>query len=61
MQENTPTCLFNIHIEREILVKIPHSVTAGQSNTIQSKYLVGHHVSEVRHWTLNKCCPMLKQ
>lgn len=49
--EISPSYLFNVRIEGHILVKndskIPDSLTRGQTNAIQSKYLVRCHVSKI--------------
>lgn len=51
MKESNPAYLCNVCIEGQILIyknnfRISYSVTGGQGNVIQSKYLVRCHLSD---------------
>uniref|UniRef100_A0A3P9B1Y6 Rad60/SUMO-like domain-containing protein n=1 Tax=Maylandia zebra TaxID=106582 RepID=A0A3P9B1Y6_9CICH len=51
MEESSLTYLFNMCVEGHVLVKhdskVPHSVTGGQGNAIQSKNLLRYHISKI--------------
>lgn len=50
MEESSPIYLFNVPIEGNIQVKTTPrllSVTGGQGNAIQSKYLIRQHISKI--------------